>query len=217
MVIHMDLSEYWKNRGPGYYSELKTQSRLSNKRLQEQQDYVIKLIQHFGSRKILEIGCGTGRYTKILYSLFKPEKYIAIDISKEQIESAREYVSGEDIEFTCSSVQDYNSDEKFDLVFASEILMHISTNDIAKVVSKIMSYSTKKIISIDWFDKNSIGRELGGYCFIHDYRDLFKNNGAKNVQIHELPLLPALKWINAYARLRGRHGVEKQAIIEVDV
>ena len=216
-MIILDVSEYWKKRGPDYYNELRNQPSYAQSRLRNQEKYVINLIKNCKFNKILEIGCGTGRYTKILSSFFNPEKYVALDISKEQIDKAKKYVSDKRIEFYCIRIQEFNYREKFDLVFASEVLMHVDFGDINKVISNMISHSANKIISIDWFDKKEIGKEFGGYCFMHDYKIIFKNNGAKNVQIHSLPLSLTLKLISTYAKLRGRHGIDRQAVIEVDV
>jgi len=211
----LDVSEYWRNRGGGYYDELKNQTASEKSLLKTQEEHVLKLFQGKKFNSILEVGCGFGRYTKILYSLFKPEKYLALDISKEQIENAKKYVNNEKIEFQCSKIQDFNSDQKFDLVFASEILMHINFEDIEEVIKKLSMFCKGSIVTIDLFEKDKIGSSSKGYCFVHDYSKLFEKNGAKKVKIHPIPIPLKIKTISAYAKLRGRHGIDKQAIIEV--
>lgn len=211
----MDVSEYWKNRGEGYYDELNNPTATEKSLLKTQEEHALKFFQGKEFNSILEIGCGFGRYTKILYSLFKPEKYLALDISQEQIENARRYVNNEKIKFQCSKIQDFASDQKFDLVFASEILMHINFEDIEEVIEKLCIFCKDSIVTIDLFEKDKIGYASKGYCFMHDYTKLFKKNGAKKVNIHEIPFPLKMKTISAYAKLRGRHGIDKQAIIEV--
>ncbi len=211
----MDVSEYWRNRGEGYYDELKNQTASEKSLLKTQEEHVLKLFQGKKFNSILEVGCGFGRYTKIIYSLFKPEKYLALDISQEQIENAKKYVNNEKIKFQCSKIQDFTSDQKFDLVFASEILMHINFEDIEEVIKKLSMFCGDNIVTVDWFDKEKIGSSSKGYCFMHDYPKLFQKNGAKKVKMHSIPISLKLKTISAYAKLRGRHGIDKQAIIEV--
>jgi len=213
----LDVSEYWKKRGIGYYDELKEPTKYEQARLKIQEVRVINLLNSHKFNSILEVGCGFGRYTKILYSLLKPQNYVAIDISKKQIENAKKYVGEKKIEFHCSKIQNFSTDQKFDLVFASEILMHIDFQDIKQVIQKLVSLSKNKIISIDWYDKNRIGEESGGYCFIHDYQTIFKNYKVKSIKIHPIPISLQLNVINVYAKLRGRHGFDRQAIIEVSV
>jgi len=211
----LDVSDYWKNRGGGYYDELKNQTASEKSLLKTQEDHVLKLFQGKKFNSILEVGCGFGRYTKILYSLFKPEKYLALDISQEQIENAKKYVNNEKIKFQCSKIQDFTSDQKFDLVFASEILMHINFEDIEEVIKKLSMFCKGSIVTIDLFEKDKIGSSSKGYCFMHDYSKLFEKNGAKKVKIYPIPIPLKMKTISAYAKLRGRHGIDKQAIIEV--
>ena len=213
----LDLSEYWKSRGPGYKSEFNNQPKSVRTIFEEQERKTMNLIQKYKFSKILEVGCGSGRYTKILHDLFKPERYLAVDISIDQIENAKKYVGSDKVDFQCSRIQDLNINEKFELVFASEVLMHIQFNDINDIIKKLISYSSNKIISIDWFDKNKIGSEASGYCFMHDYEKIFKKNGAKKITIHKLPLTIHYKMTGIYAKLRGRHGIDTQAIIEIDV
>lgn len=213
----MDVSEYWRNRGPRYFEELQNQPKRLRSRLKDQEDHLVRLLQPFRFNSILEIGCGSGRYTKILYNLYEPKVYTAIDISKEQIENAKKYVSNDKINFQCAQIQNLSLEEKFDLVFASEVLMHIDSKDIDHVIKKLISFSTNKIISIDWFNEKNIGKKLGGYCYMHDYKTLFKKNGAKIVKIHMLPLSLSWKLLSVYTQLRGRDSVETQAIFEVDV
>ena len=210
----MDVSGYWKNRGGGYYEELKNETSSVKSLLKTQEKHVVELLQGKKFNSILEVGCGFGRYTKILYSLFKPEKYLAIDISKEQIENAKKYVNNEKIEFQCIKIQNFNSDQKFDLVFASEILMHINFEDIEEVIKKLSMFCKGSIVTIDLFEKEKIGSSSKGYCFMHDYAKLFEKNSIKKVNIHPIPIPLKMKTLSAYAKLRGRHGIDKQAIIE---
>lgn len=213
----MDVSEYWKKRGPEYQKELQNQPKYAKSRLKDQEKFTMNIIGNYKFDKILEIGCGTGRYTKILSSHFCPERYVAIDISNEQIEIAKKNVSDKKIEFHCTRIQEFNPQEKFDLVFASEVLMHIDFENIPLVIANLVSLSTNKIISIDWFDEKKSIKEFGGYCFMHDYQTLFNKNNVKNVKIHVIPLSASLKLIGVYSKFRGRRGIDKQAVIEVDV
>lgn len=213
----MDVSEYWKKRGLSYYSEFQTHSKYEKARYKDQEERLKKLIQDLNFKTILEIGCGFGRYTKILSNLFDVKKYLATDLSNEQLENAKKYVNNDKIEFRQARIQEIDLNDKFDLVFASEILMHINFNDIENVIQKLISFSKNKIISIDWFNENKFGLDSGGYCFMHNYETLFKKYVAKKVTVHKIPLLTSLKLKNAYIKLRGKQEIETQAIIEVDV
>lgn len=209
----MDVLKYWKERGSEYYNEFQNRSSYHLSLLKDQEKS-FKLLKNHSFRTILEVGCGFGRYTKIISNLFDFEKYLAVDLSENQIENAKKYVQNTKIEFQCSSIQNLNLHEKFELVFASEVLMHINFNDINNVIEKLCSLSSKKIISIDWYNTEKMGKEAGGYCFMHDYKELFLKYGAKNVNIH--PIVPSFssKTKGMIIKAKGGKFSEPQAIIE---
>lgn len=213
----MDVSKYWKERGPTYFNELNTHPSYQKKRSIQQENFLLSHISNLKFNSILEIGCGSGRYTKILSRKFKPKKYLAIDISSEQIEKARTYLGNEKIEFICTEIQKLNLNEKFDLIFAGEVLMHINFNEIQDVIQKMISYSDGKIISIDWYDEKNIGRVSMDYCFMHDYKTLFAKNNIKEFLMYKIPLSLKLKIINRYALLRKRSGIDQQYMIFASV
>ena len=213
----MDVSKYWKERGTTYFQELNEHPLYQKKRLIQQEDFLLSHISNFKFKSILEIGCGSGRYTKILSAKFKPDTYIAVDISKGQIEKAREYVNDDKIEFICAKIQNLKLDRKFDLVFAGEVLMHVNFDEIEGVIQKIISYSKNKIISIDWHNENNIGCVSLDYCFMHDYRTLFTKNGIKEFTMYKITLSLKLKIINLYALLRKRTGIEQQGMTLVSI
>lgn len=212
-----NLDEYWTDRGEVYYNEYYDQPKYELERLKTQEKFLTDNFIDEKINSILEVGCGFGRYTKILSSIINPESYTAIDISNSQIEKAKKYVKNDKIDFITSRFQNYNSSEKYDLVFASEILMHIDFLKIDDFIEKLVSFSNKKILTIDWYEKELIGTAEGGYCFMHDYKKIFKNFNVKNVDVTMIPLTTKLKAVNAFTKLRGRHGVGRQAIISIEV
>jgi len=214
---NMNLDDYWKGRGEIYYNEYYDQPKYELQRLKDQEDVLVNFLKGKKFDSILEVGCGFGRYTKIFSSLFNPDNYTALDISNVQIEKAKKFVNNKKIKFVTSRFQDYNSTEKFDLVFASEILMHINFSEINNFIKKLISSSKGKIVTIDWYEKELIGKEKGGYCFVHNYDKIFKRFGLKDVKIHMIPMSMKLKTINTFAKLRGRHGIGNQAITIANV
>lgn len=217
MLNRLDVSDYWRKRGPNYQKELLEKSKILQVRLKKQEEIIQEIISKFKPQSILEIGCGSGRFTKIISELTEFEKYVAIDISQGQIDSARKNVRNEKIDFLCTKVQELDINQKFDLVFSSEVLMHINFEDIDSVIKKMVSLSNNKIITVDWFDSKKIGEEAGEYCFIHDYNKIFSKNGVNEIIIHNIPIPLSLKLVDKYAKIRKRQGFEKQSIFEINV
>ena len=136
-----------------------------------------------GIRSVLELGIGFGRMTKIVIEELDPIKYVGLDISPHQIENARKYVGDRDVAFIEADVMEYECVDKYDLVLASEILLHIRPEHIQKLVDKMCRFSKDRIIHIDWArDYQEID-----WCFIHDYYTLFspKCNLVKEIQIDQ--------------------------------
>ncbi len=65
---------------------------------------------------ILDIGCGTGNYTKLLKEKFPKAKIKAVDISAEMIEVAKGKLGGKKIEFIVADAESFNLEEEFDLI-----------------------------------------------------------------------------------------------------
>jgi len=65
---------------------------------------------------ILDIGCGTGNYTKLLRDRFPQAKIKAVDISAEMIEVAKEKLGPGEVEFIVADAEGLNLGEEFDLI-----------------------------------------------------------------------------------------------------
>ena len=148
----MDLHEYWKQRGKKFDMELEKQSPYVKSIMRNQEKNIIKILRKNRWKKILEVGCGSGRLTKKIAELPQIEKFVAMDISPDLIESAKKNTSGQNIEFQCIDLQNYNPKEKFDLVFSCEVMMHIPHQEIKKIISNIVSFSKQKVILAEFFD-----------------------------------------------------------------
>jgi len=77
---------------------------------------LIKEIGNDSFSNILDIGCGTGNYTKLLREKFPKAKIKAIDISSEMIKVAKEKKENKGIEFIVADAQEFKLEEKFDLI-----------------------------------------------------------------------------------------------------
>lgn len=132
-------------------------------------------------KTVLEIGCGFGRITKMILSNHPyVQKYTAIDLSPDQIRNAEHYVRTgidakeiNDIElsFVLSDVQSLELDERYDLVFAAEVLMHILPSEIKNVISKLVNLSNRHVIDIDYYQENMT--QLAPHNFLHQYEKIY--------------------------------------------
>jgi ubiquinone/menaquinone biosynthesis C-methylase UbiE len=76
-------------------------------------------------KKVLELGCGTGKNTAWLAS--KTDSVTAVDLSSEMLTRAREKTKADNVKFIKADInQDWNfANEKYDLVSFNLVLEHI--------------------------------------------------------------------------------------------
>ena len=77
-------------------------------------------------KRILELGCGIGRFTKGLAKHAK--EVVAVDMTPEMIERARQHTAGmNNIQYVQSKISDLDKSKlgRFDLVFETITLLHI--------------------------------------------------------------------------------------------
>ncbi|MDP3730594.1 MAG: malonyl-ACP O-methyltransferase BioC [Candidatus Omnitrophota bacterium] len=75
-----------------------------------------------GIARILEIGCGTGNYTRFLAEKFSEARVIAVDKSKKMVEIAKKKLAGKGIEFIVADAEDLRPEGEFDLITSNAAL-----------------------------------------------------------------------------------------------
>ncbi len=75
---------------------------------------LIDSIKKADAPNILELGCGTGFYTRLLREKFKNSRIKALDVSQNMIDVAQNKVP--DVTFNVADAERFNCDEKFDLI-----------------------------------------------------------------------------------------------------
>ena len=97
-------------------------------------------------KKVLEIGCGIGRWAEALHD--KCESYLGLDFSEELIAIAKKtYENYDDCYFQEMSATDIKVDElliepPFDIVIFSGFLMYINDDDLKIIMNEVNSVCT---------------------------------------------------------------------------
>ncbi len=91
-------------------------------------------------KKVLEVGCGIGRWTEALHD--KCESYLGIDYTEELIEIAKSSYNYENCYFQVMSATDIKIDEllvepPFDIIIFSGVLMYINDDDLKLVIDEL--------------------------------------------------------------------------------
>jgi hypothetical protein len=80
-----------------------------------------------------------------------------------------------DLKFIISDVNSLQVNKKYDLVIASEVLLHISPSEINEVLNKLINMSNKHVVNIDWYEEHA-PKKVAPHNFIHNYEAMYKNN-----------------------------------------
>lgn len=108
------------------------------------------------------------------------KRYKAVDLSPDQVRNAEEYVkSGTnnfskndiDLNFIVSDIKSLGLEEKFDLVLAVEVLLHILPSEIRDVMVKLLELSNCHIVNVDYYQEKVI--PLAPHNFLHQYEKIY--------------------------------------------
>jgi 2-polyprenyl-3-methyl-5-hydroxy-6-metoxy-1,4-benzoquinol methylase len=97
-----------------------------------------KLLPDNKEVKILDVGCGYGRYLKSLLALGYQNCY-GIDISEEQINYARDVLRLNNVEKSDAMFWLEDKKSVFDIIFAIDILEHLNDEDLVDLCRKILN------------------------------------------------------------------------------
>jgi trans-aconitate methyltransferase len=145
--------EYWVEQGLTYKDNFEKFPPREREYYQQQEKFVLDMLEMVRPPKsILEVGCGFGRYTRLLYDKFKPDTYDAIDVSPKQV--AHTQALCPEVQVWSSSIQVWadvmeESHTKYDLIFAGEVLLHIPPEEIEEVIAKLLSLTAKSFVHVD--------------------------------------------------------------------
>jgi len=113
-----------------YFDSVKS-TPLSKKGERTEAKTIIGLINIRPGMKILDLGCGEGRWAKVLED--KNIEYTGVDFSKELIDKAKNIDIKGSVTFINKPAQDFISEEKFDLIFLFGLITYMNDEDIRKL------------------------------------------------------------------------------------
>ncbi|EKE27890.1 MAG: methyltransferase [uncultured bacterium (gcode 4)] len=83
--------------------------------------------------RVLEVWCGNWKDAKEI--LRYSSHYIGLDYSEGMLKLAREYLP--EAEFILEDIEEYETQEKFDIIFSFASLVHLPKDNMKKILSKI--------------------------------------------------------------------------------
>jgi SAM-dependent methyltransferase len=181
--------EYWLKRGKVYM-----QNFQHDKRFQLQESMLLEYLRTISFESVLEVGCGFGRITRLIIENNPQIKdYLALDLSPDQIMNAKEYVypvltnRNVKLDFIVSEIQSIQIGRKYDLVLASEVLMHVLREDIVNVMTILINFAQKHMINIDWFEWPEPPQRPDTWNFVHPYETIYRDMPSVD-QVFRIPI-----------------------------
>lgn len=120
------------------------------------------------NKYVLDVGCGPGIYSKSFYSM--GANVVAIDPSEKMIEVAKNYCSsaqrkGNTIEFIPLKLENFNTERKFSLVFATFMLGYFDDLEYSFNKMRNLLGESGKIITSSLHPERmfAVGRDDNGY------------------------------------------------------
>ena len=159
---------FWNRQGGQIYF-----NKFDSKTGERNEHIFLKYIDKHKPTSVIDIGCGYGRYLKIIKNKFPNIELVGIDISETQINFAKKYLSDDSIQLYINDCKKINFDNKyFDLVITYGCLGHIPNSSV-KTVFNEMKRISKNMLLIETERKI---KSKSPHIFLHNYDILFGNN-----------------------------------------
>lgn len=200
--VPYDYTYFWRNPPEGALGPWQEADPSASPAHLQQEADLLKALEHFRPnhrsigpiRSIFEVGCGRGRLTRFFAANFPEATYEAIDLSADAIHAASAYRP--DGLFSVADIVTYDAHARydepefdgFDLVIASEVLMHLPYELLDRTVQNLLTLTNAdrgRLVTIDWVpmpnDLYNLRRKRGGIApwnFPHNYKRLFSTFGS---------------------------------------
>lgn len=162
--------------------------------------------------KVLDVGCGTGKFAYRLWSVTKGVEIHGIDISNEMIERAKAKVNDETIDFKVGDVEELPYESKtFDIVTCSNSFHHYPNQKKAISEMRRVLKDDGKLLIIDGSRDSFFGKVVFGivqiaegdvyHVFENEMKDMLSSLGFDKITQRRFnPLAPLLFTMGHAAR-----------------
>lgn len=150
---------------------------------------MLKAIELSVGESVLEVGCGIGQFTPMLYDGFK--RVVGIDLDPENIEIAKKTFCSPNHSFLVANAEKFSIDEKFDTILVAMILEHVDDPVAVLRNARDLLKDNGRII-IQTPNANSFNRQLAKYMgLIEDLHEVPEEQVVKygHRRVYDLELL----------------------------
>ena len=164
--------KYWDIRGGVTYFNLFHSLTPRN------EEIFIKNVEKYKPSSIIDIGCGYGRYLKVLNEKFPKLKLVGVDISLNQLNMARDYCKNN------SSISFFEIDGKvlpfednsFDMAITYGCLSAVKFGHIKNFLKEIQRVTKQYGVFLEYYNPTNQSTPTKYYWYKHDYEKIFKKS-----------------------------------------
>ena len=109
---------------------------------------ILPLLETNAQVKILDIGCGTGQLIQEVSEIYPSVDYLGIDVAQNMIKVAKQNNHGENVKFINLSVDDFTSEEKFDIIICTHAFPYFPNKSAAMHKMASLCKTNGKIIIV---------------------------------------------------------------------
>lgn len=175
MSTEFNVNRYWLDRGRTYIDERRTPPEFH--RLQER--FLLDVLERsrLPLRRVLEIGCGFGRVTRLLAERWPDADILGVDLSPEQLANARRHC-GESARVRFEPWDFYSGSPvpggNWDVIVAIEVFLHHPPEVVVGLFRRLAE-AGRHLVNIDWSE--DWPGPLPEHVWVHDFARLYAEAG----------------------------------------
>jgi len=185
---YLENYKYWQENGEGWFEEYERRKTfILYFHFQE-----ILLSQYMANNspaRVLEFGSGVGRHLRNLRNIAGIDIY-GFDQSPTMIKDMAAWAPDAWIASHISLGKPIGplpfEDDSFDIVYTSEVLVHVRPDDILYVIKEICRVARRRILHIEPLSDADLVIDAHNGCWGHDLKNIYSSLGMK---VNELPRL----------------------------
>lgn len=171
--------KYWQENGAGWYDEyVNRKGRLPYFYLQE--IFIAEFIARNLPAKVLEFGAGVGRHLENLRQIDGAEIF-GFDQSSSMVAEMSRWASSEWIQRHVVVGEPVERlpypDNEFDIVYTSEVLVHVNPEDVSFILSELLRVSKGVVLHLEPGKNTPLDPNAHNGCWYHDLHALYSNLG----------------------------------------